>query len=133
VDKENSHWEIRYGTSVKPAYRGTIYVEPQSARVMRLEMEARLPQSFEMDKVEMTVDYNWITIAGEKYLMPVRSENLACQRGTFNCSRNEITFKNYRKFGVESTISTTESTVSFGAEDKSSPAPEPPKETKKPE
>lgn len=142
VAKDNSHWEIRYGASIKPAYKGTVYIDPESARVIRLEMDARLPQSFEMDKVEMTVDYNWVTIANEKYLLPSRSDNLACQRGTFNCSRNEITFKNYRKFGVESTISTTESSVSFGGEDKtpppsgkpdsSSPAAEPgkPAETK---
>jgi hypothetical protein len=40
----------------------------------------------------------------QQYLLPVHSENLSCQRGTSICSRNAIDFRNYKKFGSESTI-----------------------------
>ena len=40
----------------------------------------------------------------KQYLLPVHSESLSCQRGTNDCSRNVIDFRNYRKYTGESTI-----------------------------
>jgi hypothetical protein len=128
VEKANSHWEIRFDGSLKPAYKGTLYIDPQTARVLRIEKQSRrMPTTYAIDTVEMTVEYGWVEIAGQKHLLPVDSVNLACHRDTFNCSKNEIQFKNYRKFGAESSISTTDSSVSFdGAEE----VPPPPKKKK---
>jgi hypothetical protein len=115
VEKANSHWTIRYGKPVKPAYKGVIWVDPKTGRVMRTEMQAlRLPSDYDIDWVEQMTEYGWVTIAGTKYLLPVKSENIACFRYTTKCTRNEIAYKNYRKFATESTISTTESEISFG-------------------
>jgi len=132
VEKANSHWEIRFDGSIKPAYKGTLYIDPQTARVLRIEMQTRnMPSTYAMDKVEMTVEYGWVEIAGQKYLLPLESINLACFRDTFNCTKNEIQFRNYRKFGAESNISTTDSTVSFdGAEEAPDPSKTPPKKKK---
>jgi hypothetical protein len=128
VEKANSHWEIRFDGSIKPAYKGTLFIDPQTARVLRIEMQTRnMPSTYAMAKVEMTVEYGWVDIAGQKYLLPVDSVNLACFRDWFTCTKNEIQFKNYRRFGAESSISTTDSSVSFdGAEE----VPTPPKKKK---
>jgi hypothetical protein len=89
-------------------------------------MNARqLPTDYAVDKVETTVDYGWVTIAGKRYLMPTKSEVLSCQRGMFVCSRNEIEFRNYRRFQVESQVMQVESDISF-------PEQEPAKDKKKP-
>jgi hypothetical protein len=115
VAKDNSHWTIRFGKPVRPAYKGVIWIDPQSARVLRTEMQAvRLPADYEMDWVEQMTEYGWVTIAGTKYLLPVKSEAIACFRWTNKCTRNETEYRNYRKFATESTISTTESEISFG-------------------
>ena len=115
VEKANSHWIIRYGRPIKPAYKGAIWIDPKSGRVLRTEMQARkLPNDYELDWVEQMTEYGWVTIKGEKYLLPTKSENLACWRYTTKCSRNELEFKNYRRFTTESSISTTESEISFG-------------------
>ncbi len=128
VERENSHWEIRFAGSIKPAYKGAIWIDPETARVLRIEMQARnIPKTYALDSVEMTVEYGWATIAGVKHLLPADSQNLACFRDTFNCSKNEIQFRNYRKFGAESTISTTDSNISFDGEDKPIEVPAPPK------
>ena len=37
-------------------------------------------------------------------LLPVRSENIICQSASTYCSRNELNFRNYRKFGATSDI-----------------------------
>jgi len=122
VEKANSHWIVRYGKPIKPAYKGAIWIDPKTGRVLRTEMQAvRLPSDYELDWVEQMTEYGWVTIKGEKYLLPVKSENLACWRYTTKCSRNEIEFKNYRKFATESSISTTESEISFGDKPKEAP------------
>lgn len=124
VTQENSHWQVRFGRTVKPAYRGAVWIDPKTARVLRIEMNSRqLPSDYEIDTVETVVDYGWVNISGQRFLLPVKSENLACFRGTFDCTRNEIEFRNYRKFAVESQIITTDSDISF-------PEAEDPKEEK---
>lgn len=140
VPKERSQWTIRYGYAVKPAHEGALWIDPESARVLRIEMSSRrLPTNYDIDKVEMTVDYGWVDIAGTRYLLPVRSENLACYRGTFTCTRNEIEFRNYRKFQVESQVLQVESEITFPEAESGKPkpktippsiTPEPPKKRK---
>jgi hypothetical protein len=118
VAQPGAHWEVRFGRMVRPPYSGSLWIEPKSGRVLRIEMSSKqLPPDYELDTVEATVDYDWVTISGVKYLLPVKSENLGCFRGTFGCVKNEITFRAYRKFNVESQVLTTDSTISFPKEE----------------
>jgi len=118
VPKAESHWTVQIGYDVRPSYSGAVWIDPASGRVLRVEMGTKsLPAGYAVDKVEAIVDYNWVTIGGTKYLMPVKSENLTCQTGTFDCSKNEIEFRNYRKFEVESNVLAVDSDVSFPEED----------------
>ncbi len=127
IPQERSGWRVEFGgVSVYPAYRGSLWIDPESLRVLRIEMQARrLPASFPMDPVEMTVDYGHVRIADKQYLLPVRSENLSCRRGTTYCTRNEIEFRNYRKFTAESTVTTTDSTITFEGDQKKTSPPKP--------
>ncbi|MEX2262180.1 MAG: hypothetical protein WD696_09525 [Bryobacteraceae bacterium] len=124
VEQPNSHWRVDYGGHIiYPAYGGNIWIDVETGRVLRVEMQARdVPESYPMNVIEMTVDYGFVRISGKTHLLPVKAENLSCQRGTYYCSRNEIEFKNYRKFTAESTISTTDSSISFEGEEKHKPS-----------
>ena len=139
VSQMDSHWTIRMGYPVRPSYSGSVWIDPESARALRVEMgTSSLPTDYPVDKVESVVDYDWVAIGEKKYLMPVRSENLACETHLFNCTKNEIEFKNYRKFNVESQVLQVESDISFPDEEESKgkkPAgkTEPPQITVKPE
>jgi hypothetical protein len=107
VDREHSHWEIHAGSqSYIPAYVGSIWIDPQTARVLRIEMQAQnMPAEFPLDHVESANDYSNVRLGDLKqYLLPVHAEILSCQRGTNNCSRNVIDFRNYHKYTGESTI-----------------------------
>ena len=106
VKQENSHWRVHApGESYSPAYRGTVWIDKETSRVLRIEMQSRnVPQDFPIDKVESTLDYEFVRMGTGKFLLPVKSESLSCFRGTSNCSRNVIEFRNYRKFGSESTV-----------------------------
>lgn len=117
VEQPNSHWQIRFGRMVKPAYSGALWIDPKTARVLRIEMGTKkLPADYEIDTVESVVDYSWVTISGKKYLLPVKSQNLACVRGSFDCTKNEIEFRNYRKFAAESQVLQVESEITFEEE-----------------
>jgi hypothetical protein len=88
-----------------PAYSGSVWIQKQTGQLLRVEMQARhMPKEFPIDTVESAVDYEYVRISGQQYLLPVHAETLSCQRGTNNCSRNVIDFRNYHKFSGESTI-----------------------------
>ena len=107
VTRENSHWTIQVGSqSFRPAYSGSVWIDPSTARVLRIEMEGKgFPDDFPTDHVESATDYDYVRLGGtQQYLLPVHAENLSCQRSSNNCSRNVIDFRNYHKFEGESTI-----------------------------
>jgi hypothetical protein len=107
VDRPHSHWRISVpGQFVQPAYKGTIWVDKKTFRVLRIEMQARqMPQEFPEDTVETAVDYQYTTLGtSDKFLLPVHAEVLSCIRGANTCQRNVIDFRNYHKFSGESTI-----------------------------
>ena len=107
VSHEHSHWDVHVaGQTYSPAYRGSVWIDPQNARVLRIEMQAYgFPSAFPMDHVEMATDYEYVRLGDAKqYLLPVHSESLSCQRGSSLCSRNAIDFRNYHKYTGESTI-----------------------------
>lgn len=115
VPQEGSHWRVDFeGHVLYPAYRGSLWVHPETARVLRIEMEARqVPSSYPMDVIEMTVDYGPVLIGGAWYLLPVRAENLACKRYSTYCTYNEITFTHYRRFVAESVLTTSDSKITY--------------------
>ncbi|MBE7541424.1 MAG: hypothetical protein M9913_09130 [Bryobacteraceae bacterium] len=116
------NWEIKFGRPARPAYQGRIWVEKETGLVWRIEMDSRqLPLASEVDKVELTIDYGWVEIAGQKHFLPVRSDNLSCYRESVTCRRNETFFRNYRRFGAESQVLQVESEITFGDEDPKKP------------
>jgi hypothetical protein len=107
VLQENSNWRIVApdGSNVMPAYSGSIWIDKENKNVLRIEERTgSMPSTFPFDKAESSIDYDIVHIDGKPYLLPVESAALTCQRGTPNCTRNDIRFQNYRKFGAESTI-----------------------------
>jgi hypothetical protein len=107
VTREHSHWRIIMAAQLYyPAFRGTVWIDRETSRVLRLEMESRnMPLLFPLAKVEEAIDYDFVRLAApQPFLLPTVSEVLSCQQGSSHCSRNRIEFRNYRKFGAESGI-----------------------------
>jgi hypothetical protein len=106
VEQPNSHWQVESeGQSYNPAYTGAIWIDKENYRVLRIELSAQsMPRSFPLDQVESAVDYDYVLIGDSKYLLPTHSEALSCERGTSQCSRNVIEFRNYKKFSADTSI-----------------------------
>jgi hypothetical protein len=107
VKRENSHWQITMASQTyRPPYKGSVWIDPATGRVMRIEMQAfGFPDDFPTDDVESAMDYQYTRLGDTKqYLLPVHAETLSCQRGSDFCSHNVIDFRNYHKYTGESSI-----------------------------
>jgi hypothetical protein len=103
VRQENSHWLVEAESQkIRPAYKGAVWIDPATARVLRIEMEAtEIPPDFPMDRIETAVDYAYTTIATNSSLLPVHAETLGCERSSPDCSHNIIDFRNYHQFKAD--------------------------------
>jgi len=106
VDQPRSGWHVFASSeSYVPGYTGSIWIDKETFRVLRIEMSAvNMPKSFALDAVESAVDYDYVMISDQQYLLPTHSEALSCMRGTSECTRNVIEFRNYKKFGADTSI-----------------------------
>jgi len=106
IDQPRSAWRVETeGQSYQPGYDGSIWIDKETFRVLRIEMAARnMPRSFPIDTTESSLDYDFVLIGEQKYLLPVHSESLSCWLGTSQCSRNVIEFRNYKKYSADSSI-----------------------------
>ena len=111
VDKENSTFQLQYGTTgvgrdvVIAGYRGEVAIDETSHRVLRLTANAEIPINFPIRENTLTLEYDYATVGGQRYLLPVRSETTT-RRGSY-VAENRVEFKDYRKFHGESSISFT--------------------------
>ncbi|MES1258605.1 MAG: hypothetical protein ABUS51_09245, partial [Acidobacteriota bacterium] len=107
VEQPRSHWVLvaQSGRKYSPAYKGSIWIDKETGRTLRIEQQAvGLPRDFAYDKAESALEYGFVAIEGQKYLLPIQSVNMACMTGTAGCSRNVLEFRNYRKFSSDTSI-----------------------------
>jgi len=107
VEQPRSHWTL-YAPSqmVRPAFSGSVWIEPRTGRVLRIELQARrVPEGFPFNTVESAVDYQYVRLGDtQEFLLPVHAETLSCQRDSSFCVHNVIDFRNYHRYAGESTI-----------------------------
>ena len=107
VQQSNSHWVIvsPAGRSYAPAYNGAIWIDKETKQVLKIEQRtSSLPADFPFTSAESILEYDFVRIDARPFLLPVHSENLTCERASLNCWRNEIAFRNYKKFSSDSNI-----------------------------
>lgn len=84
--------------------QGKVWIDRENFRVLRVELNAtELPSDFPIKSTITKIDYDWVTISDQKYLLPVLSDvRLTFRQGSqaFE-SRNLIRFRNYQKYGTE--------------------------------
>jgi hypothetical protein len=91
-------------TTVPAGEKGRVWIDRNDGRVLRIEYKATdIPKDFLVRAFESSVDYDWVTIADEKFLLPVLSDAkfTSYEDGKMYQSRNLIRFKNYQRYGTE--------------------------------
>jgi hypothetical protein len=104
--KPYSKYSIRddaSGQTVVPGYHGLIYADRDSLKVMRITMECdNLPPGFPVQEASEVMDYDFVTISGQKFLLPLKADLRF--RGGAALVWNEIEFRLYKKFTSDATI-----------------------------
>jgi len=107
IGSEHSNWILvaEDGRQFRAPHKGRVLIDSDTRRVLRIEQRAvSIPANFPQDKAETTIDYGSVKIDAGTFILPLRSVNTGCKRGTVNCFRNSITFRDYRKFSASSSI-----------------------------
>ncbi len=87
--------------------KGRLWIDRESFRVLRIESEAtEIPAGFPITTAKRNIDYDWVKISDEKYLLPLISDVRLTFREKSNVfeTRNLIKFKDYQKYGSEVVI-----------------------------
>lgn len=90
--------------TVTAGSRGRIWIDRELNRVLRFEQIAtEIPADFQITAASNVIDYDWVTIGENKYLLPTNSDvRMTSVNPTVTLqSRNEIRFRGYQKFGAE--------------------------------
>lgn len=83
---------------------GRLWIDRETNRVLRFEQIAsEIPPDFPITAARTLIDYDWVTIGENKFVLPIRSEVLitGVNKTQVIQSRNEIRFRGYQKFGAE--------------------------------
>ncbi len=87
------------GQKTIAGYTGSIWIDQETKRVLRIETASEgMPADFPITLAENAVEYDWIIISGDRYLLPVRAELILGNDRMRVYSRNVIEFRNYKKF-----------------------------------
>jgi hypothetical protein len=108
VDKSRARQQltckVMISNSAITGLKGRIWIDRENFRVLRIESEATdIPANFPCPTAKRNVEYDWATIADEKYLLPAVSDvRLTIRDGgrTYE-TRNLIRFREYQKYGSD--------------------------------
>lgn len=84
--------------------KGKIWIDRENFRVLKIESEAtEIPESFPIRSARRVIDYEWVTISDEKFLLPSLSDVRLTFRESKQIyeSKNVIRFREYQKYGSE--------------------------------
>ncbi len=105
IEKPFSNLTLSAGdNSTTAGSRGRVWIDRETNRVLRFEQIATdIQGNFPITAARTVVDYDWVMIGENKYLLPTNSEVLLTSVNSQKTiqSRNEIRFRGYRKFGAE--------------------------------
>ena len=116
VDKAHSTLSLRLSDLAKAIipYHGSVYADPAAGAVLRITDTATdIPRSLRTEQISTEIDFDEVAIGGATYLLPTEAVvSVLLPRSKV---RNELIFRNYRKFEAQSDIK-------FGAETEEKPA-----------
>src|SRR5688572_30259397 len=84
--------------------KGRLWIDREDARVLKVESEATdIPANFPIRSARRTIDYEWVKIEDERYLLPSLSDvRLTSREGSKTYeTRNVIRFRDYQKYGTD--------------------------------
>jgi hypothetical protein len=109
IDSGHSAWSITYSAGpgdeqrIITAYKGLVYADENTGEITRIKFVAvDIPRTFPVSQATEILDYDQVQISGQPYICPLMATlNMTAGREK---TKNEIEFRDYRKYGVESGV-----------------------------
>jgi len=105
VEQSRSQWGIDYERKdhIVPAYSGRILIDKDTHVVLRVTLNADdLPPTFPVKQATTILDYDYVDLSGNQFLLPLRSETTMNADGILH--KNDTEFRLYRKYSAEAEI-----------------------------
>jgi hypothetical protein len=104
IDLAHSHETISHDNNEKvtAAFHGEIFVEEGANVIWRITVEPTPPATFPVQDIHQVLDYRYIDLSGQPFLLPVNGTVIMRADGVG--SKNEIDFRSYRKYAADATI-----------------------------
>ncbi|MGA2339037.1 MAG: VWA domain-containing protein [Terracidiphilus sp.] len=101
VAPEHSNFDLRASAVdiVTVGYHGQVYIDTVTRMVRRITKEAdNVPPKFPIRAALVSVDYDFVVLNDHDYMLPI-SAQVILKKGGKELDRNEIEFRNFRRFG----------------------------------
>jgi VWFA-related protein len=101
VAKANSMFSVvgSNDQQIMVGFRGQVFVDTSTHSVRRVSLQAEdIPKGFPTEATVIGVDYDYVSINGQDFLMPVSAE-LRVRQSHRRAVLNTIEFRDYRKYG----------------------------------
>jgi len=106
VAQENSNLNLRVGSNevITVGYHGVVYIDSATHSVRRItEVADDVPRKYPIHGASVTADYDYVSIAGRDYLMPVGAQ-VVLLKGHHETDLNDIAFRDFHRFGSTARI-----------------------------
>lgn len=92
------------GRTVSVGFHGMLWADRATSSVLRIKFDCDdIPADFPIQAVALDLNYDFVEIAGQQYVLPLISD-IRSREATY-ASWNQARYANYRKFGVDSSLS----------------------------
>src|SRR6185295_2540062 len=104
VEQSRSQETISYANEqrITAGFHGLVYIQRGTNVVLRVTVEPDIPATFPVQDINQMVDYDYQKIGAETFLLPLRSQ--VTMRDGHIASKNEIVWKQYRKYSADTNI-----------------------------
>ncbi|MBO0859983.1 MAG: hypothetical protein J2P21_16250 [Chloracidobacterium sp.] len=95
----NTITDVNTGRTVTTAYSGSVWIDMESGRTLRIEQSAEgFQPGFPITLAKRAVEYDWTIIDGQRYLLPVYADVILGNDLKRYYLRNVIEMRNYHMF-----------------------------------
>ncbi len=101
VAPEHSNFDLRAGANdlITVGYHGQVYIDTVTRMVRRITKQAdNVPPKYPIQAALISVDYDFVVLNDHDYMLPI-SAQVILKKGRNELDRNEIEFRNFRRFG----------------------------------
>ena len=105
VPRQNNSMLLRSNDKrVYAGFHGLAYLDSATKGIRRITMEADdIPPDFSIHFASVSVDYDYVSIGGHEYLMPMRG-SIRLKRGRRETDLNQVVFQDYRRYASQAKI-----------------------------